>query len=168
LYKYYNQKVVNKEAFMYKHSFTKLKLKQVSESLQRKEIFPAYSIGLHIRYIRDALGMSQRQLAKRLGITQQGINKIENNTGAMTIKTLNKVAQALNLHAMIALVSDRTLESVIKEQAMKKAGALIKRTEATMAMEKQAVSKSSYKKSYDELIADFVNNPAPSLWEDLD
>ena len=153
---------------MNKKSFSRLKLRQVSESLQKKNLFPAYSIGLHIRYIRDALGMSQRQLAKRLGMTQQAINKIENSAGVMTIKTLNKTAQALGLHAMIALVSDTTLETVIKEQAMKKAGALIKRTEATMAMEKQPVSKNSYKKSYDELVAEFVNNPAPSLWEDID
>lgn len=153
---------------MTRHSFPGLKLQQVSDSLNRKTLFPAYSIGSHIRRVREALGMSQRQLAKRLGMTQQGVNKIENNTGAMTMKTLNRTAQALNLHAMIALVSDRTLESFIREQAAKKAGALIKRAEATMAMEKQSVGKNSYKKSYEELVADFINNPAPSLWEDID
>jgi len=143
-------------------------LKQVSESIQNRELMPTDAIGSKVRHIREALGMSQKQLAKKLGMSQQAVNKIENSTGSMTMKTLNKISAVFGFQPMISLVSGTTLEQMIEAQAEKKAGSIVKKTEATMAMEKQKVDKKSYKKSYDELVREFAENPAPSLWEDID
>ena len=153
---------------MNRKSYNKLMLTQVSESIQNRELMRTDAIGSKIRHIREALGMSQKQLAKKLGISQQAVNKIENSAGSMTLKTLNRISSVFGFQPMISLVSGTTLEQMIKTQAEKKAGSIIKKTEATMAMEKQTVDKKSYKKSYDELVIEFTENPAPPLWEDID
>jgi predicted DNA-binding mobile mystery protein A len=153
---------------MNKKSYNKLMLKQVSESIQNRELMPTDAIGSKVKHIREALGMSQKQLAKKICISQQAVNKIENSAGSMTLKTLNKISAVFGFQPMISLVSGTTLEQMIEAQAEKKAGSIVKKTEATMAMEKQTVDKKSYKKSYEELVKEFAGNPAPSLWEDID
>jgi len=55
--------------------YSKLMLKQVSESIQNRELMPTDAIGSKVRHIREALGMSQKQLAKKLGMSQQAVNK---------------------------------------------------------------------------------------------
>jgi predicted DNA-binding mobile mystery protein A len=156
------------EAAMNRKSYNRLMLKQVSESIQKQELMPTDVVGSKVRHIREALGMSQKQLAKKLGTTQQAVNKIEHSSGSMTLKTLNRISAVFGFQPMISLVSGVTLEQMIEAQAEKKAGSIVKKTEATMAMEKQTVDKKSYKKSYDELVREFAENPAPSLWEDID
>lgn len=43
--------------------------------------------------------MSQQELAKKANITQAELSKLESGDGNPTIKTLSKIAQALDVHA---------------------------------------------------------------------
>jgi len=51
-----------------------------------------------IRAIRDALGMSAKQLAARTGMAQQRVTVVEKGefTGAVTLKTMRRVAEGLD------------------------------------------------------------------------
>ena len=51
-----------------------------------------------IRAIRDALGMSSRQLASRLGVSQSRVTPLERAEahGGATLKTLKEAAEALD------------------------------------------------------------------------
>ena len=54
-------------------------------------------IGLKIRIKRKMLGMSQQQLAKKLGYSSRStINKIEMGINSIPLKMLDKYAAALN------------------------------------------------------------------------
>jgi transcriptional regulator with XRE-family HTH domain len=54
-------------------------------------------IGLRILRRRQELGLSQRDLADRLGIAQTNIARIEHGEQNLTIRTLAKLADALGV-----------------------------------------------------------------------
>lgn len=52
---------------------------------------PAPDVGARLRALRDLYGMSQRELAKRAGVTNSSISLIEKNRNSPTIALLRKV-----------------------------------------------------------------------------
>lgn len=117
-------------------------------SLQRQQLDARLKIakamntprGGWIRTIRQALGMTNSQLAKRLGMTAQGAQDLERreNDGSITLAKLNAVADALNCELRVALVPKSTLEEVAREQAILKARSERNRLVHTMGLEAQA------------------------------
>ena len=56
-------------------------------------------LGHHIGgRIKDA-GMTQAELAEKIGVTQQTISRWINNTGTVTIEQIQKIAQIIPLNA---------------------------------------------------------------------
>lgn len=51
-----------------------------------------------IREIRKQKGLTQKQLAEKLGITQAGVSAMETNSDNITTKTIANVADALGVH----------------------------------------------------------------------
>ena len=59
-----------------------------------------------LRAIRDALGMTTSQFAKRLGVSQPRIIELEKSEvdGSVTLQTLQRAAEALGCRLVYALV----------------------------------------------------------------
>lgn len=55
------------------------------------------NIGERIKYIRKASGLTQKQLAEKLGMTQAAIVQFESEKSNPKIDTLQKIADALNV-----------------------------------------------------------------------
>ena len=72
-----------------------------------------------IKAIREALGMSTAQLAKRLGIKQPSLVALEQSEakGSIELATLRRVAEALDCTLVFALVPDKPLESTVRGRA---------------------------------------------------
>lgn len=54
------------------------------------------NLGIHIRQLREKKGMSQQDLADDCGITQNQVGRIERAEINTTVKTLVKIANALD------------------------------------------------------------------------
>jgi predicted DNA-binding mobile mystery protein A len=93
-----------------------------------------------IRTIRESLGMSTRQLARRLRVTQQAIPQLEKSelSGAITLVSLRKVANALDCDVIVAFVPRTSLEATVERQALAKAREMRRRIAHTMALEAQS------------------------------
>ncbi len=146
--------------------FKQLKLKQISNSIAQKTLISIEQLPERIKDIRKSLGLTQKQLARRLNISRQEITKIENNKNSSSLKTLSKVASALNCELKCAIVSDISLEKMIENQAHKKAEQILERTNANMALENQAIDKKAIEFQKQKLINEFMANTNSSLWED--
>jgi len=59
-----------------------------------------------VRSRREELGLSQRQLAERAGMTQPGVARFEAGGTTPTIPVLERLARALGLQLTIALSPD--------------------------------------------------------------
>jgi antitoxin HicB len=68
--------------------------------------FPDVGIPLMIRHARSRHGLSQRQLAKRIGMTVQQLQKLETpGKSNPTVRTLAAISEALDENLQIELVA---------------------------------------------------------------
>src|SRR6478752_3101146 len=72
-----------------------------------------------IKAIRQALGMSSSQLARRLGVKQPTVIDVEQSEMRDTIQlaTLRRVADALDCKLVYALVPNKPLEATVRKRA---------------------------------------------------
>ncbi len=120
-----------------------------------------------IRAIRDALGMTSLQLAKRLNMSTQGVSKVESSEANDTIRlnTLRKVAEALDCTLVYALVPKVPLEDKVHEQARKVALRELKRVSHTMALEAQGETHRELEPRIEEYIRDNLRDK--DLWDKI-
>ena len=94
-----------------------------------------------IRALRDALRMSQGELAHLAGVTQSTIHRLEENELYKTIQldSLEKLADALHCDLYYAFIPRKSLEDIYGEQALKNAKSLEARVRNTMELEAQPI-----------------------------
>jgi len=68
-----------------------------------KEVSLAAEVGEQIRAAREAAGLTQRELARRMGTSQAAVNRLEAGGVGATLTTLQRVASALALRVSIDL-----------------------------------------------------------------
>lgn len=95
-----------------------------------------------LRAIRDAIGMTGPQLARRLGITAQSVTDFERSetTGTIQLKTLRRAAEAMGCTLVYAIVPNTSLEDLVDARARQVAVASLQRVAHSMALEDQAVT----------------------------
>jgi predicted DNA-binding mobile mystery protein A len=116
-----------------------------------------------IKTIREAVGMTASQLAKRMGITQPRIAKIEDNESNLKISTLEKAAEALNCKLVYMLIPNESLEEIVQKQAKKKAMALLKKVNQNMGLENQGVDT---KEQLEDAVQDLLNGQLSKIWSE--
>ncbi len=84
--------------------WTEIKGKRPAPSTEtRAEIEQDLALGQLIYDLRTKAGLSQRELAERMGTTQSVISRLEEGGGARNrIDTLARVATALNRHLVLS------------------------------------------------------------------
>lgn len=92
-----------------------------------------------IRAIRDALGMSTSELARRMGVSKARVGQIERGERerTITLDTLERAARALGCRVEYVLVPREPLDDLVWAQAMAKARAEIGAVDHTMELEDQ-------------------------------
>jgi ribosome-binding protein aMBF1 (putative translation factor) len=97
---------------MARTNWTDLKEKRLSRmtAAERAEYDQAYAeaqlaaeVGERIRTAREAAGLSQRNLASRMGTSQAAIARLEAGGVGATLTTLHRVAVALDLELKVEL-----------------------------------------------------------------
>jgi predicted DNA-binding mobile mystery protein A len=107
-----------------------------------------------IRAIREALGMSTAQLAKRARVKQPSIVALEQSEakGSIEIATLRRIAEALNCQLVYALIPNKSLDEMVRDRA----GLFVRRRldpiEHSMALEDQHVARKKLEERIDETL----------------
>lgn len=120
-----------------------------------------------MKAIREALGMTARQLAARMGVSPSRIPVIEKAevTGATTIKTLREAAEAMNCTFVYAFVPTKPLDDLLRDRAVQKTRKNIARLDHTMRLENQALLKSDLDDEQRRMIELALSGSLRSLWE---
>ncbi len=121
-----------------------------------------------IRAVRNALGMSGRQLAKRMGVTKQRASFIEKHEidGTATLKTMRKTAEALDCVFVYGLVSRKSLEETVRNQAKQVAVERLTLASHTMSLEDQALGKKENKGILSNMIEEIMDELPSNLWDE--
>jgi predicted DNA-binding mobile mystery protein A len=107
-----------------------------------------------IKAIRESLGMTTAQLAKRLGIKQPSVVAIEQSEskGSIELATLRRAAEALDCKLVYALVPRTTLELAVRERARAFARRRRAPVEHSMMLENQKVEERDFEARIDEIV----------------
>ena len=107
-----------------------------------------------IKAIREALGMSTAQLAKRLGVKQPSVVAIEQSEakGTIELATLRRVAEALDCILVYALIPNQPLEATVRDRARAFARRRREPIEHSMLLEDQQVTAKVAEASLDEIL----------------
>ena len=120
------------------------------------------------RAIREALGMTTGQLAKRLGVHQPRVVELERGeaTGNITVKSLDRAAKALGCRLVYALVPEEPLADTISKRASILADRQLAYVQQTMRLEAQEVTdKNQQKDAHEKLVGNLLRRPA-RLWDE--
>lgn len=123
-----------------------------------------------VKAIREALGMTTAQLAKRLGVSQPRVVMIEKAeaTGTLTMERLEQAAQALDCRLVYALVPRKPLEKLVEERARLVARKRLESASHTMILEAQGLETREENEQMKQMIQQFIAKSSPKLWEDMD
>jgi predicted DNA-binding mobile mystery protein A len=118
-----------------------------------------------IKAIREALGMSAVQLARRMHIKQPSVVALEQSEikGTIQLATLRRAAEAMNCTLVYALIPNDSLEAIVQKQAHRVARRRLQSVEHSMSLEDQGVPEQNFEKRIDALALDL--NPR-ALWDD--
>ena len=121
-----------------------------------------------IHTIRTSLNMTMEQLGNKLGITKQGVKKIEESEAKCTvsIKTLKEVANAIDMQLVYGFVPKTgTVQDLINQKAEKLATKIVLRTHKNMQLENQAITDTKLKRAIKELAEELAREMKRSLWD---
>ena len=120
-----------------------------------------------LRSIRDALGMSGKQLGERMGVSQPRIVQLEKDeiSGALTLKTMRQAAEAMDCIFVYAVVPRASLEETVRNQARKVAEKRLARTSHTMMLENQQLADDEQKRMLEVKVDDLVREMPKDLWD---
>lgn len=79
------------------------KKKDKAFALNYDQGYNEFKIGVLLRQAREASGLTQEELAKKLQTQKTAISRIENHAEDIKLSTLEKVAAALGKHIKIAI-----------------------------------------------------------------
>jgi predicted DNA-binding mobile mystery protein A len=147
-----------------------LRIQQLEDVLGpfRKVLGAVPPMGGWVRAIREAIGMTNVQLAKRLGRrAPQTVEDMQQSEAAGTIKldTLRQLAEAMGCRLVYAIVPVKPLDELRRERAMEVARRTLKRTSHSMKLEAQDVGSKEEQRALDRQVEKLLAGNPRRLWE---
>ena len=117
-----------------------------------------------LRVIREALGMTQRQVAERVEVSRQAIASAElaEVEDGINMSRLRTLADALGCDLQYVLVPRHPLKEMISSQAHKLALKKLERVNRSQALEASSVDNASM---VDDLVREIEMNRPSELWD---
>lgn len=116
----------------------KLLVEEIMQATQKTRVaLRGLTIGTLIKSIRVQLGMSQKALAKRAGVPQSTISRIEQEERDANLSTLNKILSAISCDLVIVPLLQDSIDIIRRKQARKMAEKQVRYLKGTMNLEDQ-------------------------------
>lgn len=121
-----------------------------------------------IHEVRNLLGLSARQLATRMGVSQPTVAKMEQAEakGVITVASLKRVAEAMDCHLVYTFVPRTSFEEILQVRASEAAARLLNRVGHTMSLEAQEPDGEFRARRERELADELVRTLSRELWEE--
>ena len=118
--------------------------------------------------VRQALGMTKTQLARRMGIARPSLNRLEANevNGTITVASLRKAADALGCDLQYVLVPRQPLSLMVGNQALRRAQQKLSRINQSQALEASAIDSDSLSEAITDLARELEMQRTTDLWND--
>lgn len=153
-----------------------MKFKSPSEKLLIEEIMQAsqkikvairgLTIGALIKSIRVQLGMSQKTLARRAGVPQSTISRIEQGQRDTSLSMLSRILEAISCGLVVAPVLNDSIDVIRHKQARKIAEKQLNYLKGTMNLEDQQPDPRFIQELLRQEEERLLQGPNSKLWEE--
>lgn len=116
-----------------------------------------------LKTIREFLGMTTTQLAKKIDVSQPRVINMEKNEQNIKISTMERIANALNCDFVYALVPRENIDDIIYNQAKKKALKILNKVKKNMGLENQLAESED---TLEDLIQELSDNNIARIWDE--
>ena len=119
-----------------------------------------------VQALREALGMSQAALGRRLGVRASSVGKLEasERDGTLQIDTLRRAADALGCELVYVLVPRKPIGQMVDDQRLELAKPLLARTRHHMQLEAQDIADPETRQALVRAAEELI--PDSQLWRD--
>lgn len=119
-----------------------------------------------IRAIREALGLSTRQLAERMGSSQSWISVLEKAevTGNTTLNSMRQAAEAMDCTLVYALIPTKSLSETLQHRAEMRADDELRHLNHSMQLENQGMTVDNLSAERKRLITEMLDGSPRKLW----
>ena len=118
--------------------------------------------------LRYTLNMTLEQLGRKLSITRQGAKRIElsEENGGISVNLLRQAGAAMDMKLVYGFVPmDGSLRYLIDRKSRELAQLIVYRTNQTMVLEDQGISKKKLEDAIEDLSDQFKQELTKSLWD---
>ena len=121
-----------------------------------------------VRSMRNALGMSGAQLARRLKVSRSQVAQAEKNelSRSITLKTLDNMAQAMGCRVVYMIVAESQITDLVNNRAREKATQLVNLADTHMALESQRLGESELEYEIERIQTQLVKEMPTDLWNE--
>jgi predicted DNA-binding mobile mystery protein A len=121
-----------------------------------------------VHAIRLSLGMSLKQLGRRMNITAQSVKEIEERerAGTISINVLRQFGKSLNMKFIYGFIPEKeSISEMVKQRALEIAKEIVLRTSVNMSLEDQKNSEKRLKKAIKEKALEIQQAVPKYLWD---
>lgn len=121
-----------------------------------------------LRLVREALGMTTRQVAQRLQMSQSNIVQLEKaeRQGSVSLKRMRQAANALGCELVYAVVPRKPIQVLREERARYRARQQLNPILHSMALEDQEPSEKVQDELLKKQIQSLLSGPPSKLWDE--
>ena len=121
-----------------------------------------------VRTTRTALGMTGAQLARRAGVAKSYISRVERAEpeGAVTLRSMQQYAAAMNCRFVYAIVPEDSVEGVIERRAREKSTQIVASAGRQMALEAQQLGEAALEGERQRLARDYIEHRPGEIWSE--
>ena len=118
--------------------------------------------------MRNALRMTQAELAQRAGVSQPHLADIEKGNVAPQVGTLRKIFNAMSCDVVVEPRLRKPLNEILRGKARSIALKRLKQSMGTMALEGQAPEADVFRKLLEKRTDEILNDSREHLWREAD
>ena len=116
-----------------------------------------------LKTIREFLGMTTTQLAKKINVAQPRVINLEKNEKNTKISTMERIADALNCDFVYAFIPRENIDDIIYNQAKKKALKILSKVQTNMSLENQQTDSDEL---VEDIIKDLLDDNISRIWDE--
>jgi transcriptional regulator with XRE-family HTH domain len=145
----------------------KLLIEEVMNAAQKtRVVVRGLAFGRLIKSIRLQLGMSQKAVAKRAGVPQSTVSRIEQGQRDVGLSTLNKILGAISCDLVIVPLLRDSIDVTRRKQAKKIAQKQVRYLMGTMNLEDQQPDARFIEELIKQEEEHLLHGPNAKLWEE--
>jgi predicted DNA-binding mobile mystery protein A len=120
-----------------------------------------------LKGIRTALGMTAKQLGRRIGVSQATVSEAElaESEGRITLKNLRKMADGMDCELVYAVVPRASLDMIVHNNANRAAHRIVGEVSQGMALEGQSTGDSARAAQVDALRERLIAQGSSQIWD---